>query len=105
MPWPAKSPDPHPIGYVWGILARAVYADQRQFTSVQDLKETILQCWNDISEDAPSVFSTLCSTFASLLLRRKVDVLVTRPKTPYTYKISFWSYINFAGKMVLRIFY
>ena len=40
--WPPKSPDFHSIENFWGMLARAVYHNQRQYTSIQDLEETIV---------------------------------------------------------------
>ena len=38
MEWPPYSPDLNPIENVWGILARRVYANGRQFNSVNELK-------------------------------------------------------------------
>ncbi|KAF0748806.1 hypothetical protein AaE_007242 [Aphanomyces astaci] len=37
LSWPALSPDLNPIENVWGCLARKVYANGRQFGSVQEL--------------------------------------------------------------------
>jgi len=49
--WPAKSPDLNPIEDLWGILARKVYAHQRQFSSVDELIDCVMDSWDQISED------------------------------------------------------
>lgn len=49
MNWPAKSPDLNPIENMWGVLARAVYADGRQFQTRDSLISTIKKCWEDIT--------------------------------------------------------
>eukprot|EP00644_Phytophthora_capsici_P003153 jgi/Phyca11/103161/e_gw1.7.57.1 len=49
MTWPAKSPDLNPIENLWGVLARAVYADGRQFQTRDSLIATVKKCWGDIS--------------------------------------------------------
>lgn len=49
IPWPAKSPDLNPIENLWGILARQVYKNQRQFEGVEDLKATVMDEWNSIT--------------------------------------------------------
>ncbi|KMQ81987.1 hypothetical protein RF55_24576 [Lasius niger] len=45
MDWPALSPDLNPMENLWGILARDVYANGRQFATVQDLKLQIERSW------------------------------------------------------------
>lgn len=42
---PANSPDLNPIENVWGLLARRVYANGRQFSNVRSLKMAIEDCW------------------------------------------------------------
>jgi len=48
--WPARSPDLNPIENLWGMLARAVYGNGKQFSSVGDLRNTIKQEWDNIQE-------------------------------------------------------
>ncbi|GBO33096.1 hypothetical protein AVEN_120006-1, partial [Araneus ventricosus] len=48
MEWPALSPDLNPKENVWGILIRAVYANDRQFQSVAELKVAIIEAWDNI---------------------------------------------------------
>ena len=38
LDWPAYSPDLNPIENVWGLLARNVYEDGKQFDVVEELK-------------------------------------------------------------------
>ena len=51
LQWPAKSPDLNPIENIWGILAREVYRNQRQFANVEDLEECISDTWYRISRN------------------------------------------------------
>ena len=51
LPWPAKSPDLNIIENLWGILARAVYANGRQFDTKNELTEAILKHWREISQE------------------------------------------------------
>jgi transposase len=44
--WPAKSPDLNPIENVWGYITRKVYHDGKQFSTTNELKESILQKWS-----------------------------------------------------------
>lgn len=48
MSWPPYSPDLNPIENLWGILVQRVYANGRQFPTVDQLKECIILEWNNI---------------------------------------------------------
>jgi len=48
--WPPNSPDLNPVDYaVWGALQQLVYKG-RPFKSVDELKEAILESWNQLSQ-------------------------------------------------------
>ena len=49
LPWPVRSPDLNIIENLWGILARAVCKDNKQFESKEKLKKAIYRAWNDTS--------------------------------------------------------
>eukprot|EP01034_Spumella_vulgaris_P024789 gene24789-31167_t len=49
--WPAKSPDLNPIENMWGYLARNVYRDNKQYATVNELKEAIMRCWYEITPE------------------------------------------------------
>ncbi|XGW23090.1 hypothetical protein V3C99_005379 [Haemonchus contortus] len=50
MDWPACSPDCNPIENLWGIMARRVYLNNRQYNSVEELKAAILAVWESIDD-------------------------------------------------------
>ncbi len=49
--WPAYSPDLNPIENIWGSLARAVFANGRQFKNKSELKEEVMRQWALISKN------------------------------------------------------
>jgi hypothetical protein len=49
IPWPSLSPDLNPIENLWGLLARKVYANGRQFHTIAELKTAITQSWAEIT--------------------------------------------------------
>ena len=46
--WPAKSLDLNIIENVWGKLARAVYADGKQYDNVADLEHAVVEAWDGL---------------------------------------------------------
>lgn len=63
LDWPAKSPDLNPIEDLWGILSARVFKNGRQFETAKQLKEVIVQEWDNID---------------SLTLKRLVDSMPAR---------------------------
>nr|CAD2203391.1 unnamed protein product [Meloidogyne enterolobii] len=50
LEWPARSPDLNPIENLWCIIVRDIYADNRQYETVSELKIAIESAWNRINE-------------------------------------------------------
>ncbi|KAG6962143.1 hypothetical protein JG688_00008758 [Phytophthora aleatoria] len=48
LQWPALSPDLNPIENVWGYLTRDVYSDGKQYMTLEDLKDAILDAWEKL---------------------------------------------------------
>lgn len=48
---PASSPDFNQIENLWEILARQVYANQRQFEDVESLLSCIMETWRSITSN------------------------------------------------------
>ncbi|EYB96308.1 hypothetical protein Y032_0151g2804 [Ancylostoma ceylanicum] len=51
MDWPACSPDLNPMENLWGIIARKVYSNHRQFQTIDDLKTAVIEAWEDVEDD------------------------------------------------------
>lgn len=51
LPWPACSPDLNPIENMWGIMARKIYSNGRQYSNVEELKAQIIQAWNELNDE------------------------------------------------------
>jgi len=77
LTWPPKSPDLNPMENVFGLLvARRVYADNRQYDSVADLTLSIRQCWAAITQDE-------LRPFIDSLPSRMEAVISSHGKTTY----------------------
>ncbi|XGW04337.1 hypothetical protein V3C99_015474 [Haemonchus contortus] len=48
LEWPACSPDLNPMENLWGIIVRRVYANSRQFSTIDELRIAIMEAWRDI---------------------------------------------------------
>lgn len=51
LEWPACSPDLNPIENLWEYLVKVIYAENRQYQSVNELKTAILTAWNNIPQE------------------------------------------------------
>lgn len=49
--WPANSPDLNPIENLWGILVRRIYAENKQYKSVAELKNAIVAAWHSVEQE------------------------------------------------------
>lgn len=48
---PSRSPDLNPIENLWGLLVRAVYKENKKYSTVQELKDAIEQAWEEIPNE------------------------------------------------------
>lgn len=51
LEWPARSPDLNPMENLWGIMARRVYQNGRQFSTVQELEVAVRNVWREIRHE------------------------------------------------------
>lgn len=51
LTWPACSPDLNPIENIWGIMVRRMYANNRQYRTIAELKNGILEAWNTLDAE------------------------------------------------------
>ena len=50
LQWPARSPDLSPIEHVWDMIQRKLNESDSPPTSLNSLKEKVIQSWNDIDQ-------------------------------------------------------
>lgn len=50
--WPANSPDLAPAENILGVLARAVYKNNSHYNNAHDLRNAIVKCWDELSQDS-----------------------------------------------------
>jgi transposase len=51
LEWPSISPDLNPIENVWGILVRRLFANGRQFKSVNELESNLKNEWKNLNQN------------------------------------------------------
>ena len=83
LSWPPCSTDLNILENAWGILARRVYANNRQYQSVAQLKVAVVEAWNELDmnlinrlvESIPNRFFNLYNVMVQLLIIR-FDILL-----------------------------
>ena len=50
MEWPARSPDLNPIKHAWDMLQTAISSHPMQPASVQELRQALLEEWDQIPQ-------------------------------------------------------
>ena len=68
LDWPVLSPDLNPIENAWRMLARSVYKDQRQFSSVEELQAQIQLSWDEMDRE-------YLKTLIQSMQKRCIDVI------------------------------
>lgn len=71
MDWPAQSPDLNPIENIWGWMARKVYANRKQYRSLEEIEVAVKQAWRDIEKD-------FIDNLLSSMQNRAIEVLQKR---------------------------
>lgn len=51
LDWPPNSPDLNPIENIWGILVRHIYAENKQYHNVRELKQAIVAAWHAVAQE------------------------------------------------------
>lgn len=71
LEWPARSPDLNPIENVWGQLAGLVYAHNKQYESIRDLRAAIATAWRQIKLPyLKSLYSSMNKRVADVIERK-----------------------------------
>jgi len=76
LDWPALSSYLNPMENMWGKLLRNVYRDCQRFQSLDHLKERIIQCWQEISNED-------CRTLINSMPKRMYEVILKNGKHAY----------------------
>lgn len=51
LDWPPRSPDMNPIENVWGKMTQIVYANGKQYATIEELQAAIIQAWAEIGAE------------------------------------------------------
>lgn len=71
LDWPSCSPDINPIENVWGILARRVYSENRQFQTIPELRAAVMEAWHHITHDTQrKLIETMPNRIFELITRK-----------------------------------
>ncbi|KHJ80443.1 hypothetical protein OESDEN_19882 [Oesophagostomum dentatum] len=64
LDWPTRSPDLNPIENLWGILVRRVYSGNKRYESVTELRNALVETWNNIE---PAILENLVKSLSDRL--------------------------------------
>lgn len=73
MEWPACSPDLNPMENIWGWIVRRIYADNKQYQNVVELRRAINNTWEEITLD-------FLENYVSSMPNRIADVISKKGK-------------------------
>ncbi|KHJ97382.1 hypothetical protein OESDEN_02645 [Oesophagostomum dentatum] len=65
LDWPPCSSDLNPTENLWGILARKVYANNKQYRTINELRFAVVQVWDAIE---PGIMENLANSMPSRLI-------------------------------------
>ena len=68
LDWPNRSPDLNPMENLWAILARRVYANNKQYETVQELKDVITTAFAKLDQEVITLSEACRTEFISLLI-------------------------------------
>ena len=75
MKWPAKSPDLNPIENLWGILARHLYKNGRQYNSITELTAAIKESWDSIPDETlKNLVNSMQKRFIMVLQKKGIRI-------------------------------
>ena len=102
MEWPARSPDLNPIEHAWDMLQTAVSSRPVQPASVQELRQALLEEWDQIPQ-----YKT--RRLISSMQRRCQAVIEARGHITHAIKVhktsKFLEILEFFIFMIAPIFY
>ena len=81
LKWPARSPDLNPIENMQGLLARKVYSNGKQYSSVQELKEALNKACKELDEKSLKPFLDS--------LKNRVEELIIKKGGKIHYWLSY----------------
>ena len=73
--WPSRSPDLNPMENVWGTMVRRVYAEGKQYSTLQELKMAILRCWQSLgTEELNNLSNSMTGRIFDCISRKGMHV-------------------------------
>lgn len=78
LPWPSCSPDLNLIENLWGIIVRRIYANNRRYQNVDELKTAISQAWAGISQEVIDNLVLSMDNRIFQVINRQVGIQIIR---------------------------